>query len=311
MAEIDPAAPTAPPRLRFPEDIDAVVDELRAVRLAWRAAHARNREHGAYFPSAQSLKRIVRELAVALFPLRLGPPELTAGNENAFVAATLESTLSQLSAQIGIELRYHAGRDDDDAQTLAARQTIIGRFAGGLADLRRTLDGDVEAAYAHDPAARSVDEVLISYPSLTAVIHHRIAHALHALGAPLVARLIASNAHEQTGIDIHPGASIGRHFFIDHGSGVVIGETAILGERVRLFQGVTLGGDPALAEGKGAQPRHPVLADDVVVHAHAVIVGRVTIGARSRIGGGVHLDRDVPPDSLVAAAPALVRPRER
>jgi serine O-acetyltransferase len=290
----------------FPRQIDLVVEGLHQARLDWRAGHARHAEQGVYFPSRQSLQRISRELAIALFPLRLGPPELTAQNENNYVSASLESTLSQLAAQIRLERGYH--EPDNDQQAIAKDvDRAIGLFAARLPAIRRLLDTDVEAGYAADPAARSVDEVLLAYPSLTAVIHHRIAHLLYRLGAPLVARVIAEIAHERTGIDIHPGATIGRSFFIDHGTGVVIGETAIIGDRVRLYQGVTLGGDPDV-DGRHDVPRHPIIGDDVVIHANASIIGRVTIGAGSRIGGNVWLRTDVPPASVVEAPSPTIRP---
>jgi len=292
------AAPIA-----FPRELDGVIDQLRKARNDWRAAHDRHIEHGLRFPSRRALERVLRELGAALFPLRLGPPELTPQNENAFVAATLESVLSQLSAQIGIELRAtFPGIESIEEGREADR--IIGAFAALLPAIRRALDADLEAAYAGDPSARSVDEVLFAYPSYSAVIHHRLAHALHRLGAPLVARSIAEIAHAQTGVDIHPGATIGARFFIDHGTGVVIGETAEIGDRVRLYQGVTLGGElQALpAPTWGVPPRrHPRLEDDVVVHAGTAIVGPVTIGARSRLEGNLWIRRDIPADSIVEA----------
>lgn len=294
--------------IQFPQQIDLVVDALHQARLDWRLGHARHAEQGVYFPSRQALQRISRELTVALFPLRFGPPELTAHNENAYVAASLESTLSQLGAQIRLERGYH--EPDSDRRSIDIDvDRMIGMFAARLPDIRRLLDTDVEAGYSADPAARSVDEVLVAYPSLTAVIHHRIAHVLYCLGAPLVARVIADIAHERTGIDIHPGARIGRHFFIDHGTGVVVGETTIIGERVRLYQGVTLGGDPDTTGGSGRHDvlRHPVIGDDVVIYANATILGRVQIGAGSRIGGNVWLRQDVPPGSLVEVrTPSIV-----
>lgn len=293
-------------------DLRAVIDGLRSARADWRGHHARHAERGIQFPSRQALARILRELGSALFPLRLGPPELTTKNENAWVEATLESTLSQLAAQIALEVRMaRPGISSHDEGTEAER--IIGAFAASLPDIRRLLDGDVEAGYANDPAARSVDEVLLSYPSLAAIIHHRLAHRLQQLGAPLVARVVAEIAHAQTGIDIHPGATIGRSFFIDHGTGIVIGETAILRDRVRLYQGVTLGGTPPPIGGArvGTSPRerrHPLVEDDVVVFAGAVLLGPITIGARSIIGGNIWLRGDVPPDSAVEAALPTIHP---
>jgi len=299
--------------IAFPGGLGIVIDGLRQARLDWRAAHARHAECGIQFPSRQTLRRILRELGTALFPLRLGPPELTAGNENGWVEATLESILSQLGAQIAIELRIARPGIASLEEGLEVER-IIGVFAASLPDIRRLLDADVEAGYANDPAARSVDEVLLSYPSLAAIIHHRLAHRLHQLGAPLVARVIAEVAHAETGIDIHPAAQIGRSFFIDHGTGIVIGETARIGDRVRLYQGVTLGGEPVAvreAHGGADDPtrRHPAIEDDVVIFAGAVLLGPVTIGARSRIAGNVWLRRDVPPDSVVEAAEPAIRPR--
>ena len=302
-AQVDPDRTAS-----LPAEINTVIDGLRMAREDWRTAHPAHAEHGAKFPSRQALKRITRELGTALFPLRLGPPEITASNENAFIAASLEPLLGQLGAQIDIELRYAAPEAADGRAIAHSAERLTGSVAANLPALRRVLDCDVEAAYASDPAARSVDEVLAAYPSLTAIIHYRLAHLLHALGAPLVARIVAELAHDETGIDIHPAAQIGEAFFIDHGTGVVIGETAVLGDRVRMYQGVTLGGDPDLVDASPGTPRHPIVGDDVVIHANAVIVGRVTIGARSRIGGNVWLRRDVPPDTLVEAPEPIFRP---
>ncbi len=302
--------PAYAPSIRFPQQLAQVTAELRAARREWRAGHARNAERGVQFPSRVVLARLMRELGTALFPLRLGPPELTVGNENAWVEATLESTLSQLGAQIEIELRI--GYPGIDAVREGHEvDNILGAFAANLPAIRRLIDADVEAGYANDPAARSVDEVLLSYPSITAIIHYRVAHYLHYLGAPLVARVIAEVAHSATGIDIHPGATIGRSFFIDHGTGIVIGETARIGDRVRIYQGVTLGGEPRAAgaahAGQAGERRHPTIEDDVVIHAGAVMLGPITVGARSQISANVWLREDVAPDSLVEQAAPTVR----
>lgn len=291
--------------------LDPVIDALQAARLDWRTAYARHAEHGIQFPSRRALTKILRQLGAALFPLRLGPPELNASNENAWVAGTLESTLSQLGAQVALELRIATPGITPHDEGIEAER-IVGTLAAALPALRRQLDADVEAGFANDPAARSVDEVLLSYPSLGAIIHHRIAHRLHHAGAPLVARVIAQIAHGETGVDIHPAAQIGRSFFLDHGTGVVIGETAVIGDRVRLYQGVTLGGDPqavgAPRDGIAGERRHPRLEDDVVIFPGAVLLGPITVGARSQIGGTVWLRHDVPPDSIVEASEPAVRP---
>ncbi|RJF86153.1 serine acetyltransferase [Sphingomonas cavernae] len=290
----------------FPGNLGNVVARLREARQTWRGAHWRHAEHGAFgFPARRSLDRIMGVLCAALFPLRLGPPELNPGNEDAFVEATLESALSQLAAQIRLELHY-----SDPAATAdrieSKVQKIIADFSLALPELRGLIDSDIEAAYAGDPAARSVDEVLLCYPCAIAVIHHRLAHRLYRLGAPLVARIISEVAHSRTGIDIHPGAQIGRSFFIDHGTGVVIGETAIIGDRVKLYQAVTLGArnfplDDEGAIARGAE-RHPIVEDDVVIYAGATILGRVTIGRGSTIGGNIWLTQSVPAGSHVRQA---------
>jgi serine O-acetyltransferase len=194
----------------------------------------------------------------------------------------------------------------------ARAEAVVDAFAAALPGVRRLLDSDVLAAYRGDPAARSVDEVLLCYPGVRAMINHRIAHELYRLGVPLLARVIAEIAHGETGIDIHPGARIGPGFFIDHGTGVVIGETAVIGERVRLYQNVTLGAKsfPAGADGslvKGL-PRHPVVEDEVVIYAGATVLGRVTIGRGSVIGGNVWLTHSVPPGSQLTQADSLSRP---
>ncbi|OJU17078.1 MULTISPECIES: serine O-acetyltransferase EpsC [unclassified Sphingomonas] len=298
--------------ITIPRDLGIVIDELKQARADWRIAHDRVSERVLAFPSRQSLKRICRELGTALFPLRLGPPELNSSNENRWIEATLESTLSQLTAQVALEVRL-ARPDINSIEEARVADNIVGAFAASLADIRRLLDGDVEAGYRNDPAARSVDEVLLSYPSLTAILHYRLAHRLYELGAPLIARIIGEVAHAETGIDIHPGATIGAQLFIDHGTGIVIGETCVIGDRVRLYQGVTLGGEPlpAGAAHSNADPRarrHPFIADDVVIFAGAVLLGPITIGARSRIGGNLWLRTDVPPDSIVELETPRIRP---
>jgi serine O-acetyltransferase len=289
-------------------DIDAIAGDLAIARDEWRAAHRKHAEHGAAgFPSRAVLEKIIAALGGALFPLRLGPSFVRAHNEEAFVAETLQTALSRLYGQIRQELFYSMDEAGDEAVEQAAAR-IIGTFAADLPRLRRLLDRDVEAAYRGDPAARSVDEVLLCYPSVVAIIHHRLANRLYALGAPIVARIVAEIAHSQTGIDIHPGATIGESFFIDHGSGVVIGETAVIGDRVRLYQAVTLGARsfPADADGalKKGIARHPIVEDDVVIYAGATILGRVTIGRGAVIGGNVWLTQSVPADSIIHQASA-------
>jgi serine O-acetyltransferase len=289
-------------------DLDRLVADLGAVRGRWRREQQHHAEYGAEgFPSRANLTKIMQALCGALFPLRLGPDFVRLHNEDSFVAETLQTVLSRLYGQIRLELIY-ALKDEPATAIDAQAARIISGFAQSLAGLRELLDTDVEAAFLGDPAARSVDEVLICYPSMLAIIHHRLAHRLHELGAPLVARIISEIAHGKTGIDIHPGAKIGPSFFIDHGTGVVIGETAIVGQRVRLYQGVTLGARSFPADEKGALekalPRHPIIEDDVVIYAGATVLGRIIVGSRSVIGGNVWLTDSVPADSNVRQAKA-------
>jgi serine O-acetyltransferase len=166
----------------------------------------------------------------------------------------------------------------------------------------------VRAAFEGDPSARSIDEIVFCFPGFAAIIRHRLAHQLHKVGVTMIARIIAEHAHSETGIDIHPGAEIGEGFFIDHGTGVVIGETAVIGRSVRLYQMVTLGAKRFEADASGElaknYPRHPIVEDDVVIYAGATVLGRVTIGKGSSIGGNVWLTRDVPPGSNITQAKA-------
>ena len=289
-------------------DIDLVVRELRGARQAWRQAHGRTRELGGReFPSREALRDIVEALSGVLFPMRLGPPDLNESSEDFYVGHTLAQALDALVKQLQLELSYSArlqGLSDTKSEQNAV---IIARgLAAELPRLRRILDADVHAAYVGDPAARSVDEVLLCYPGITAILYHRLAHHLYRAGATLVARIIAEIAHSDTGIDIHPGAQIGKGFFIDHGTGVVIGETAVIGERVRLYQAVTLGAKRFASDADGklekGQPRHPIVEDDVVIYAGATLLGRITIGQGATIGGNVWLTRDVLPGSHITQA---------
>lgn len=255
-------------------------------------------------PSVEDLREIVARLRAAFFPGYFG---------------------SQVEMQ---SLRYHMSANLDSIYRLLEKQILCGhcftcpeyneqctkfdqcakeeakRFMEQLPDIHAMLMKDVQAAFEGDPAARTQGETVFCYPSIIAMMHHRVAHALYALGVPLIPRIISEMAHSQTGIDIHPGARIGENFFIDHGTGVVIGETCIIGTGCRLYQGVTLG---ALSFQKDEDTgmlvkgidRHPILENNVTVYAGATILGRITIGEGSMIGGNVWLTRGVPAGSKV------------
>lgn len=296
------SAPTAPHW-----DLRAIVAGLHEARAQWRSTQHRSSAFGVReFPSPDALRQIADALCGVLFPMRLGPPDLNLEGEDFYVGHTLEVALNALQQQVRLELAYQARHSEGDADFDYQSVDIVRNFACALPALRALLDEDVQAAYDGDPAARSVDEVLLCYPGVLAIIHHRLAHALYRLGVPLIARIIAEISHSRTGIDIHPGADIGPGFFIDHGTGVVIGETTVIGRRVRLYQAVTLGARrfDSDAEGHLARggARHPIVEDDVVIYAGATVLGRITIGRGSSIGGNVWLTRSVPPHSQVTQA---------
>lgn len=290
-------------------DLAPIVSGLREARQ--RSLIARRRELGPpKLPSRAALKQVVDGLATALYPNRLGSGDVTDGGIDYFVGNALDGALRLLLTQILRELRFREeqeGNPQIDRQVLLQKAIELNRsFATQLPLIREYLDSDLQAAYDGDPAAHSVDEVLVCYPGISAVIHHRLAHELYQLRLPLIARIISEIAHSATGIDIHPGATIGKSFFIDHGTGVVVGETTIIGERVRLYQAVTLGAKrfPTDENGvllKGGE-RHPILEDEVVVYAGATILGRITIGKGSSIGGNVWVTKSVPAHSHVTQA---------
>lgn len=285
--------------------INEVVAELRNVRttaLLDRQGHLRPPR----LPSRKILAGVIEGLRTALFPNRLGPSDLAVEGVDHYVGHILNSALRALLVQIQHELHFNSGTEELDQETYAQAAEITQAFAKRLPAVRHLLDGDVMAAYEGDPAARGIDEVLVCYPGVAAITWHRMAHELYQLDMPLIARMISEIAHSQTGIEIHPGAQIGEHFFIDHGTGVVIGETSIIGRNVRLYQAVTLGAKHFPVDENGTLvkgiARHPIVEDDVVIYAGATILGRITIGHGSTIGGNVWLTRSIPPGSLITQA---------
>lgn len=303
-------ASTLDPRRPVNWQLGRIVNELKAARTDWRTQSGRSSELGIReLPSRAAIKEIIDQLIGALFPMRLGPIDLREESEDFYVGHTLDRALEALLVQVRLELRYFARQRGETNGELALQEqaiTIVQDFANALPRLRRLLDTDVLAAYQGDPAARSVDEVLLCYPGILAVIHHRLANHLYKAGLPLLARIGSEIAHSATGIDIHPGAEIGHSFFIDHGTGVVIGETAVIGDRVRIYQAVTLGAKRFEVDDSGqlvkGQPRHPIIEDDVVIYAGATILGRITIGKGSTIGGNVWVTRSVPEGSNITQA---------
>jgi serine O-acetyltransferase len=230
MNQNDSTKTNCPPRSKRWET-DVIVAELRAIREESLASRHRS---GApvKLPSRRVLSGVVEGIGAALFPNRLGRQDLDGESVDYFVGYTLDCALRDLKDQIRLELIFGERYSPSPEDVRDRASEITRHFAAHLPQIRRTLETDIQAAYEGDPAARSSDEVLACYPGMTAIIHHRLANLLYRLGAPLVARIIAEIAHSVTGIDIHPGATIGQSFFIDHGTGVVIGETAVVGDRV-------------------------------------------------------------------------------
>jgi serine O-acetyltransferase len=266
-------------------------------------------------PSREEIVETLAQLTMALFPAHYGRLGGKLGNAQGavtpemideFVAGVLAKALPALSEHLRGTLPFAAESIPSDDELFREAQAITRAFAADLPRIRGLLVSDLRAAYAGDPAATGHSEILLVYPGMAAIIHYRLAHALHRLGARFLARQISEIAHSQTGIDIHPGAEIGGSFFIDHGTGVVVGETAIIGERVRLYQAVTLGARSFPADDTGAlikgRLRHPIVEDDVVIYAGATILGRITVGRGSTIGGSVWLTHSVPPNSQITQA---------
>ena len=289
-------------------NLHQIVEQLRNLRSEWRQS---TKPDGVTYelPSQIALADILEGLSAVLFPRHFGPAALTEETVDHFIGRTLDGALQSLHTQVCRELRLASGQPGNGTPQLNAQACkMASAFAANLPMVRGLLESDILAAYQGDPAARSIDEVLFCYPGIVAIARHRLAHELYLLGAPLLARIISELAHSATGIDIHPGARIGGSFFIDHGTGVVIGETAVIGQRVRLYQGVTLGAKRFAVDENGALlkggDRHPIIEDNVVIYAGATILGRVTIGRGSTIGGNVWLTRSVPPGSTITQAQA-------
>ena len=263
--------------------------------------------HVRELPSREVMQQIMDGLAAALFPTHYGRPDLNDESIDHFVGSTLHHSLTLLAEQVRRSLLFSNERGVAFEQNLKQIANEITRsFASQLPDIRAFLVGDLHAAQLGDPAANSISEILLCYPGFRAVMSYRLAHTLYLLGAPFLARIISNLAYATTGIDIHPGARIGGEFFIDHGSGVVIGETTVIGERVRIYQAVTLGSksfpvdeDGVLIKGNA---RHPIIENNVVIYAGATLLGRITIGHGSVIGGNVWLTHSVPPGSQISQA---------
>ncbi|GAB4284270.1 MAG: serine acetyltransferase [Marinilabiliales bacterium] len=263
-------------------------------------------DHGELMPSTSILKEIVEKLRRIIFPGFFGESTLNRENMSYYIGVNLDYVYQALSEQIKRGLCF----DCEDSIKVSAcdncgssADELCEKFLNRLPEIRYTLSTDVIAAYNGDPAAKSYGEVIFCYPVIRALTNYRIAHELYNLNIPLIPRIITELAHSEVGIDIHPGAKIGEYFTIDHGTGVVIGETCIIGNHVKLYQGVTLGAKSFPLDNDGNPikgiPRHPIVEDNVIIYAESTILGRVTIGENSIIGGNTWIIEDVPPNSKI------------
>ncbi len=254
-------------------------------------------------PEISELSKVVELLNKILFPGYYGESTINPGNLSYYVGTYIDRLRAILEEQIKRGICFNcdtAGKMNGYEEQ--AKEKTIG-FIERLPEIKRLLRNDVEATYLGDPASKSRGEIIYCYPGIKALTNYRIAHELIKLGVPLIPRIISEMAHSATGIDIHPGATIGEFFAIDHGTGIVIGETCRIGKNVKIYQGVTLGAKsfPLDEEGnpiKGID-RHPIVEDNVVIYSGATVLGRVTIGANSMIGGNVWLTHGVPPNSKI------------
>lgn len=297
------------------EQVRRVHDSIGSIgevveRLCASPAVSARRAAGVGFepPSRRVLIDVLDGLRSALFPGYFGLVQMTDGL-SFHVGSILEEKLRHLREQIlrGLVFAHWqdgAGtpeqlRSANEARAAAAAGHLLAR----LPELQRLVLLDVEAAYAGDPAALSRDEVIFSYPGVQAIIYHRIAHELYLLDLPLIPRIMSEHAHSATGIDIHPGATIGESFFIDHGTGVVLGETCEIGRNVRVYQGATLGAKSFPLDARGQPikgvPRHPIVEDDVIIYSGATVLGRTRLGRGAIIGANAWVTRDVAPGAIV------------
>src|SRR3990170_7830994 len=262
---------------------------------------------GKDLPSKKIVIEALEDLLTIFFPGYIGKTEITKSNIKYFLGSTLASVQTRLTDEVEKSLKYICRKIKECPHDVCRRraQVVVKELLEKIPELRSVVSGDIVAAYDGDPAAVSAEEVIISYPCVLAITTHRIAHELYLRGVPLIPRIMSEHVHSLTGIDIHPGARIGKNFFIDHGTGVVVGETAEIGDNVKIYQGVTLGALSFKTDGEGnlvrGQKRHPTLEDRVVVYANATILGGATVvGHDAVVGSSVWLTQSVSPFTTVA-----------
>lgn len=288
---------------------DLALALLKSYRADARGHHI-NRK---YLPSRAEIIDVIHLLLQVLYPGYVGRQGLTDEEVEYHVGGLLSIIRDKLARQIEQCLCHQAEADGTVDGTCGPHaKKLASSFLAKLPELRATLLEDVQAAYDGDPAATNLDEIILAYPGLLAVTVYRIAHELHEMGVPLMPRIMTEWAHQKTGADIHPGANIGKSFFIDHATGVVVGETTHIGSNVKLYQGVTLGAVSHPRDERGRvirnQKRHPTVRDGVTVYANATVLGgETTLGEGSIVGGSVFLTESVPDGSRVAITPPELR----
>ena len=279
-----------------------VVKELSDSKSYQGLFHQHN--DGDPLPSAKALKNIVELSRSIIFPGYFGNSTINSHTISYHIGVNVERLFNLLTDQIQAGLCFsHTSEERSESLCKEKAASIASKFISKLPDLRRILATDVEAAYFGDPAATGFGEIISCYPAIRAISNYRIAHELLLLGVPLIPRIITEMAHSETGIDIHPGAKIGHHFTIDHGTGVVIGATSIIGNNVKLYQGVTLGAKSFRLDEEGNPikgiPRHPIIGDNVIIYSNATILGRITIGEGATVGGNIWVTEDVEPGARI------------
>jgi serine O-acetyltransferase len=289
---------------------ESLTEIVEGILDSYRELGGINHIEGANLPSSQSVERIVEVLESLIFPgfraeetIDLAGMRYTIGEKVAGISRALAVEVEK-SLRYTCRQRRDCGRHEDCAGEAAE---IVCDLLSKIPEIRTRVDRDVKAAYRGDPAARSAEEIILSYPGVEAILVHRIAHELWEREVAMIPRMMSEYIHGKTGIDIHPGARIGDSFFIDHGTGVVIGETAVIGDNVKIYQGVTLG---ALSVQKelANRKRHPTIEDEVTIYAGATILGGDTVvGRGSIIGGNVWLTESVPPGSRIYHSPSQIR----
>lgn len=281
---------------------DAVI-KLTDISSVGEVTHAQRA--GEPMPSTEKLKIFVEKVRQIIFPGYFGPINFHPSTFQYHMGVLVDEVFHLLSEQLLAGLCFMCDKEisTDLESRKAEAEGCAADFISVLPEIRRLMISDVEAAYLGDPAATSISEVIFCYPAIRAISSYRIAHSLHKLGIPLIPRIITEMAHSETGIDIHPEAVIGPNFAIDHGTGIVIGSTTVIGSNVKLYQGVTLGAKSFSLDKEGNPvkgiPRHPIVEDNVVVYSNSSILGRITIGHDSVIGGNIWITNDLPPFSKI------------